>query len=160
MPLEQFAQGSIILPKIQHTAVKALAVAVSCTVNAPLKNMRRTEVLQFLDVLGEQQPRVPVEPHIQLTGVLAEQPGQAGRRRRCGVQDDFAQAHAVHQRTAAEFADGISQFDAFKVSAVIKCVASDAFRILRERNRADSRRIVLRLRAAAGNTDSERVPAC
>ena len=80
MPLEQFAQGSIILPKIQYTAVKALAVAVSRTVNAPLKNMRRTEVLQFLDVLGEQQPRVPVEPHIQLTGVLAEQPGQAGRR--------------------------------------------------------------------------------
>ena len=57
VPLEQFAQGSIILPKIQRTAVKALAVAVSYTVNAPLKNMRRTEVTQFLDVLGEQQPR-------------------------------------------------------------------------------------------------------
>ena len=78
--------------------------------------MCRTEVLQFLDVLGEQQPRVLIKPHIEFSGVLAEQPGQAGRRGRCGVQDDFAQAHAVHQRTAAEFADGISQFDAFKVS--------------------------------------------
>ena len=160
MPLEQFAQGSIILPKIQHTAVKALAVAVSCTVNAPLKNMRRTEILQFLDVLGEQQPRVLIKPHIEFSGVLAEQPGQAGRRGRCGVQDDFAQAHAVHQRTAAEFADGISQFDAFKVSAVIKCITANTFCILRERNRADSRCIVLRLRAAAGDTDSERVLAC
>ncbi len=73
---EQFAQGSIILPKIQHTAVKALAVAVSCTVNAPLKNMRRTEILQFLDVLREQQPRVLIKPHIEFSGVLAEQPGQ------------------------------------------------------------------------------------
>ena len=122
--------------------------------------MRRTEVLQLLDVLGKQQPRVLIKPHIEFSGVLAEQPGQAGWRERRGVQDDFTQAHAVHQRTAAEFADGISQFDAFKVSAVIKCVASDAFRILRERNRADSRRIVFRLRAAAGNTDSERVLAC
>ena len=76
------------------------------------------------------------------------------------MQDDFAQAHAVHQRTAAEFADGISQFDVFKVSAVIKCITANTFCILRERNRADSRCIVLRLRAAAGNTDSERVLAC
>ena len=160
MPLEQFAQGSIILPKIQHTAVKALAVAVSCTVNAPLKNMRRTEVLQFLDVLGEQQPRVLIKPHIEFSGVLTEQPGQAGRRERLGMQDNLAQAHAVHQRTTAELTHRISQLDAFKTATVIKCVASDAFRVLWERNRADSRRIVLRLRAAAGDTDSERVLAC
>ena len=160
VPFEQFAQRGIVLPKIQHTAVKALTVAVSCTVNAPLKNMRRTEILQFLDVLGEQQPRVLIKPHIEFSGVLAEQPGQAGRRGRCGVQDDFAQAHAVHQRTAAELTHRISQFDAFKVSAVIKCITANTFCILRERNHADSRRIVLRLRAAAGNTDSERVLAC
>ena len=160
MPLEQFAQGSIILPKIQHTAVKALTVAVSCTVNAPLKNMRRTEILQFLDVLGEQQPRVLTKPHIEFSGVLAEQPGQAGRRGRCGVQDNLAQAHAVHESTTAELTHRISQFDAFKVSAVIKCITANTFCILRERNRAYRRGIVLRLRAAAGNTDSERVLAC
>ena len=122
--------------------------------------MRRTEVLQFLDVLGEQQPRVLIKPHIEFSGVLAEQPGQAGRRGRCGVQDNLAQAHAVHQRTTAELTHRIRQFDAFKTATVIKCVASDAFRVLWERNRADSRRIVLRLRAAAGDTDSERVLAC
>ena len=160
MPLEQFAQGSIILPKIQHTAVKALTVAVACTVNAPLKNMRRTEVLQLLDVLGKQQPRVLIKPHIEFSGVLAEQPGQAGWRERRGVQDDFTQAHAVHQGTAAEFAHRAGQFDTFEAAAVVKRVASDAFRVLWERNRADSRCIVLRLRAAAGNTDSERVLAC
>ena len=122
--------------------------------------MRRTEVLQFLDVLGKQQPRVLVKPHIQFSGVLAEQPGQAGRRGRRSMQDDFSQAHAVHQRTAAELADRAGQFDAFEAPAVVKCVASDAFRVLWERNRADSRRIVLRLRAAAGDTDRERVLAC
>ena len=122
--------------------------------------MRRTEILQFLDVLGEQQPRVLIKPHIEFSGVLAEQPGQAGRRGRCGVQDDFAQAHAVHQRTTAELAHRSGQFDTFETAAVVKRVASDAFRVLWERNRADSRRIVLRLRAAAGDTDSERVLAC
>ena len=122
--------------------------------------MRRTEVLQFLNVFGEQQPRVLIKPHIEFSGVLAEQPGQAGRRGRCGVQDDFAQAHAVHESTTAELTHRIGQLDAFKVSAVIKCVAANTFCILRERNRADSRRIVFRLCAAAGNTDSERVPFC
>jgi hypothetical protein len=76
------------------------------------------------------------------------------------VQDDFAQAHAVHQRTTAELAHRSGQFDTFETAAVVKRVASDAFRVLWERNRADSRRIVLRLRAAAGDTDSERVLAC
>ena len=129
VPFEQFAQRGIVLPKIQHTAVKALTVAVSCTVNAPLKICAGLRSSSSSTYSGNSSRARCSSNRTSSSPAYFRRaaPGQAGRRGRCGVQDDFAQAHAVHQRTAAELTHRISQFDAFKVSAVIKCITANTF---------------------------------
>ena len=158
VPFKQLIQRRVVLAEIQHAAVEALAVTVARAVDAALEDVRGAEVLQFLDVFGEQQARlaaVLLEPHVQLRGGFAENFVQTGRLVGRGAQRDLVQEKAVHQRTAAEFAHRTGQLDAAQAAAVVERIAADFGRARGQHDRADSRGVVLRFRPAAGDADGE-----